>query len=257
MTTADSRYRLKYIRQVLAPLTVHWFSRLGSTNTRAAEMAREGAILAPSVVLTGWQVAGRGRGTNTWWASAGSLTMTLVLPSQPERPAHQLPLLVGSTARRTVHAMTGIDVKLKWPNDLLHDGRKLGGILCERVNGLDLVGLGLNINLEVASAPPLLQKRITSLSQISGGPLDQTEVLIRLVSEITAALSQPNNFSATLDEYAQHHALTGRTVSVSDLGHPTITGTCVGLDEEGRLMLRVGHHTQHVISGHVEVYGTP
>lgn len=256
--TATSRYRLKDLRRLLAPTAIHWFARLGSTNTRAVQMIRAGLLRPPALVLTGWQVAGRGRGTNTWWSSAGSLTMTMVVRARPDRPAHHLPLIAGAVARQTLVDLTGItDIKLKWPNDLLLAGRKLGGILCERVDDCDVVGLGLNANLDVATAPTLLQKRITSLSHVTGHTFDQTELLGTIVAKLTDALTAPADFDKVLSEYAEHHALTGRRITVTDTAQPTLTGTCLGLDNQGRLLLKCGPTTEHLISGHVEVYGTP
>ncbi len=235
---------------------VYWYSRLGSTNVRAAELARARELDVPSITLTGWQVTGRGRGTNTWWSSTGSLTVTVALPSHASRPAHQLPLLVGVIVRRTIAAATGVeDVMLKWPNDLLHHDRKLGGLLCERVNGVDLIGLGLNVNLNIAAAPPLLRERITSLSNIIGKPVDQTEMLLTLIRALVTELDRPREWHDVLGEYNRHHFLTGRQISVSNFDHPQISGFCIGLDPDGRLILKSGNKLHHIISGHIEYVG--
>jgi BirA family biotin operon repressor/biotin-[acetyl-CoA-carboxylase] ligase len=75
-------------------------------------------------------------------------------------------------------------VRLKWPNDLLVDNRKLGGLLCERVRKADLVGLGLNVNVDPADAPPDIRDRVTSLRAIVGRPLDMTDVLVAVAAEL-------------------------------------------------------------------------
>jgi BirA family biotin operon repressor/biotin-[acetyl-CoA-carboxylase] ligase len=253
----SSRYRLAELRPALAPATIHWFARLGSTNTRAAELVRSGELTPPAVVLTGWQVSGRGRGTNTWWSSAGSMTVTFAFPANAVRLAHHLPLLVGVVVRRvatdTLAAIgTQARIQLKWPNDLVVGGRKLAGLLCERIGTTDLVGVGLNVNLDVANAPPLLQPKITSLLSLGGRTLDHTRLLARLGRELSATMASPPPFAQVLEEYRQHHALTGKHVTISDPGNGTMRGICDGLDEEGRLILRSGKHLERVVSGHVE-----
>src|SRR5205085_1483838 len=111
--------------------------------------------------------AGRGREANTWWSSGGSLTVTFVLPVDPQIAPHQLPLIAGLAARNAAAELTGDEhIQLKWPNDLLYRGRKIGGLLCERVLKADLIGLGLNVNLAPGRAPKDLRYRINSLSRI-------------------------------------------------------------------------------------------
>jgi BirA family biotin operon repressor/biotin-[acetyl-CoA-carboxylase] ligase len=76
-------------------------------------------------------------------------------------------LLAGLAVRNAAAELTGCEaVQLKWPNDILHDGRKVAGLLCERIEKVDLVGLGLNVNLDPANAPDPLRNQITSLSRI-------------------------------------------------------------------------------------------
>lgn len=216
-------------------------------------MARTQKLQAPAIVLTGWQVAGRGRGTNTWWSSAGSVTVTFAFPIVESRPPHHLPLLAGVAIRRTIEETTGIaDIKLKWPNDLLLDGRKLCGLLCERVGACDLVGMGLNVNLDIASAPPLLRPRITSLSEITHRQIDQSTILLRVSNALQHAIANPTPLETILQEYNRHNALTGRRVSVRNFDHPPMSGLCEGLDEQGRLILRSGNKLHHIVAGHVE-----
>jgi BirA family biotin operon repressor/biotin-[acetyl-CoA-carboxylase] ligase len=249
----STSYRLGEIRRRLSPSVVHWFARLGSTNTRAAEMARSGALKPPALVLTGWQIAGRGRGTNTWWSSAGSLTVTFCFPCQPDRPAHHLPLIAGVSIRRTIDAIAHIpDLKLKWPNDLLHQGRKLAGLLCERVAACELVGLGLNVNLRAASAPPLLRNKITSLTEITGRHFDHTMLVAAIGEALGKDLAAATSLETVLAEYSKYDALHGQTVRVTDTDGSLLNGIAEGLDETGRLIVRSGRTAQHVIAGHVD-----
>src|SRR5436305_1445423 len=156
-SSSSSRFDLNRLRHEIKPLRLYWFPRLRSTNDHAAALRKRGELFAPAIVLTGHQTAGRGRGTNTWWSIGGSLTVTFVLPADPQIAPHQLPLIAGLAARNAAAELTGDQhIQLKWPNDLLYGWRKLGGLLCERVLKADLVGLGLNVNLDPSRAPKSL-----------------------------------------------------------------------------------------------------
>lgn len=250
-------FKLKRLRTAVRPFRLHWFPRLRSTNDHAAAMRRRGDLYAPAVVLAGRQTAGRGRGAHAWWSGAGCLTVTFVLPVEDQLLPHQIPLLAGLAVRNAAAELAGSDgVALKWPNDLLFEGRKLGGLLCERTDKADLIGVGLNVNLDTATAPADLRGRITSLARVAGKPLDMTEALAAVAAHLHRTWARGgagHPFGALLREYDAHHALIGLRVSVVDGGGGTVTGRCEGLDGMGRLLLRSRTKLQHVISGNVRV----
>jgi BirA family biotin operon repressor/biotin-[acetyl-CoA-carboxylase] ligase len=256
MTAAGHSYDLERLRASIRPFRLHWFSRLRSTNDHAAELRRRGELFAPAAVLTGHQTAGRGRGVHAWWSGPGCITVTFVLPVGDDVQPHQLPLVAGLAVRNAAAELTGdAGIQLKWPNDLLYDGRKLAGLLCERVEKADLVGLGLNANLNPAAVPSPLRDRVTSLSTISGKSLDLTTALATVAAHLHGTLSrragQP--FSAVLKEYDRYHALVGRTVSVIDgADAKALSGRCEGLDDMGRLLLRSRTQVHRIISGQVQ-----
>jgi BirA family biotin operon repressor/biotin-[acetyl-CoA-carboxylase] ligase len=248
-------FSLQKLRAGVAPYRLHWFPRLRSTNDHAAALRQRGKLFAPAIVLTGNQVAGRGRGGNKWWSSACILTVSFALPVYERLAAQELPLIAGMAVRNTAAMLTGErHIELKWPNDILHNGAKLAGILCERVDKIDLVGIGLNINLDPAEAPKILRDRITSLWSIAGKKLDPTEVLIALAAQLhqmmRKRMEQP--FKVFVKEYEQHDALAGKQITVIPAGDETpITGRCEGIDETGRLLVRQRGTLHRVIAGHV------
>jgi BirA family biotin operon repressor/biotin-[acetyl-CoA-carboxylase] ligase len=250
-------FDLSRLRKALRPFRLHWFPRLRSTNDHAAELRRRGELYAPAIVLTGHQTSGRGRGSHAWWSGPGCVTATFVFAIDKHVSPHQLPLVAGLAVRNAAAELTGNDgIQLKWPNDVLYDGGKLAGLLCERVHKVDLVGLGLNVNLDRLSAPvpSRLRDQITSLSEITGKSVDLTESLAvvarHLHQIVTRSSEQP--FLNLLRDYDAHHTLVGKTVSVVD-GADTacVSGRCEGLDEMGRLLLRSRSRLHRVISGHV------
>jgi BirA family biotin operon repressor/biotin-[acetyl-CoA-carboxylase] ligase len=255
--TNDISYNLARLKAELRPFRLHWFPRLRSTSDHAAELRRQGRLYAPAAVLTGRQIAGRGRGANSWWSSAAALTVTFALPMRDRLPPQELPLIAGLAVRAACVQLTGErDIQLKWPNDVLHDGQKLAGLLCERVSNVDIIGIGLNVNVDPAHAPRPLQRRITSLLCIAGRSFDRTEVLIALAAklhrEIRRRLELP--FSDFSREYAHHDALAGKMVTITGApGEPAIVGRCEGVDRTGRLMVRQRGKLQTIVAGTVEI----
>jgi BirA family transcriptional regulator, biotin operon repressor / biotin---[acetyl-CoA-carboxylase] ligase len=258
MFTSDSTvFDLPRLREGLRSFRLHWFPQLGSTNDQAAELRKQGEMFAPAVVLADRQTAGRGRGMNAWWSREGSLTATFVLPVDDRIEPHQLPLIAGLAARGAAAELSGDHgVQLKWPNDLLYGGRKLAGLLCERILDADLVGIGVNVNVDPLQAPAELRSQITSLSQVRGAALDMTDALVVLASHLRVMLDRAAQepFGLLLREYDAHHALIGREVCVTAApNEPPLCGRCEGLDGIGRLLLRSGGKLHHVISGQVRV----
>jgi BirA family biotin operon repressor/biotin-[acetyl-CoA-carboxylase] ligase len=249
-------YRLDQLRAGAKPFRLHFFPRLRSTNDHAAALRRRGKLFAPAMVLTSHQIAGRGRGSNSWWSGPGCITVTFVLPSDDHLAAHQIPLIAGLAVRDVAAELSGADIQLKWPNDLLYRGRKLAGLLCERVQRADLIGIGLNVNLDPNRAPRGLREQITSLNAITSEPLDMGDVLIRLAQRLHPALSRRRErpFAQVLKDYDAHHALAGRRVTVQLDHAPPIVGTVQGLDSHGRLLVRSRSGLQRIIAGQVQLH---
>jgi BirA family biotin operon repressor/biotin-[acetyl-CoA-carboxylase] ligase len=251
-------FDLPTLRRDLRPFRLHWFPRLRSTNDHAAVLRKRDELFAPAVVLTGHQLAGRGRGSNTWWSGKGSLTVTFVLAADEHLAPHHVPLLAGLAVRAAAAELAGTDdIQLKWPNDLLHDGRKLAGLLCERVHGADLIGVGLNVDIDPADIPPKLRPRVTGLNLISNRAIGLTAAVTAVARHVHRLLANRDeqSFAAAVREYDRHHALVGRNVSVTG-GDQIVTGICEGLDPTGRLLVRDRRTTHRVISGHVELVPT-
>jgi BirA family transcriptional regulator, biotin operon repressor / biotin---[acetyl-CoA-carboxylase] ligase len=138
----------------------------------------------------------------------------------------------------------------------LHDGKKLAGLLCERVGKADLVGIGLNVNVDPKKTPPALRGQITSLLSIGGKSIDLTDTLIAIGAQLHAIIrrraEQP--FSVFVKEFNRHDALAGKTVTI--IGHgddPAIVGKCEGVDDFGRLLVRHRGTLHRILAGQVSV----
>ncbi len=224
-----------------------FFPQTGSTNDVADAYARDGAAEG-LVVVTDEQTTGRGRLDRRWWAPPGSgLLMSLLLrPPIPLREAGRLTMCLGLGAVEGIEAVTGVRPALKWPNDLLLDGRKLGGMLTElRPEGdriaYAVLGLGLNANLSRRddTLPADLLGEIASLSDALGHAVDRAEllaaILLRCEVWYDGLLAAPLD-TVLPDAWAQRLDTLGRTVTVAT-PQGVLHGRAVGVTPEGALRL--------------------
>ena len=193
----------------------------GSTNDRARALAVAGAPHG-TLVTTGLQTAGRGRQGRTWTTPAGrALLMSLVLRA----PDRMLPLAAAVAVAETA----GPEAAIKWPNDVLLDGRKVAGILAEArpQDGWAVLGMGINVALRPDDFPEELRASAGSLGL---EPRDVEAFLERLLATLERTLAlEP---AALLDAWRARDALRGRDVAWAD-GH----GRAAGIDGDGRLVV--------------------
>jgi BirA family biotin operon repressor/biotin-[acetyl-CoA-carboxylase] ligase len=231
---------------------------LGSTNDRALKLAAETQAL-PRLIAALRQTAGRGRGGNRWWGDPGALLFSLILdvPAvQPDR-VPQLSLCMGAAVCQAVAELVpGADVRLKWPNDVFLNGRKVCGILIEsppRCNDRLVVGIGLNVNNSVASAPPDLALRATSLRDCAAVEFDLADVLVRVLGRIERALDEfrQGGWTRVAARWRALCLLTGRCITIH-CGTQSTTGTCLGIEDDGALLLQTLAGPQRYYGGTVE-----
>jgi BirA family biotin operon repressor/biotin-[acetyl-CoA-carboxylase] ligase len=212
---------------------VRVFARLRSTNQWAATAVESNQLTAPSLVVASIQTAGCGQHDNRWWSDSGSLCATFLLPVNPALPIGHIPLRAGlAVAEVLARLLPTATVQVKWPNDVLVDGKKIAGILCARARGVDLIGLGLNHTTDLRHAPSDVRARATSLRAHLRHPPTRTGLLAMLWTELNAARAHPR----ALDAFTARHVLHQRTVTLQT-PDATLTGTCHGIDCEGRLLL--------------------
>jgi BirA family biotin operon repressor/biotin-[acetyl-CoA-carboxylase] ligase len=194
-----------------------------STNDRARELAQAGAPHG-TLVTAGEQSAGRGRQGRTWSAPAGSaLLLSLVLRDPPSL----LPLAAGVA----VADVAGADARVKWPNDVLVDGRKVAGILAEGrpQDGWAVLGIGINVAVRLEDLPPELHETAGTLGLTTA---DVEPTLARLLAALEDRLALDGG--ALLASYRERDALAGRDVTWSGG-----SGRARGIDGEGRLVLEL------------------
>ena len=222
--------------------------RTGSTNAdllaRARDGEPEGVVLAAEE-----QTAGRGRAGRTWVSPPrAALTFSLLVrPAVPPARRGWLPLLTGVAVADAVTAITGVPIRLKWPNDLLASDAKLAGILAEASGDAIVVGVGLNVSTEPAELPPAQENALpaTSLRAV-GTPATSREALLlailagfeRRYQAWRQAGGDPDR-SGLRAEYTKYSGTIGRRVRAELPGGQLLSGLAVGVDSDGRLVVRV------------------
>jgi BirA family biotin operon repressor/biotin-[acetyl-CoA-carboxylase] ligase len=198
-----------------------------STNLRARALALAGAPHG-TIVTADEQTAGRGRQGRTWTAPAGrALLFSVVVRDPPPL----LPLVAAVAVADTV----GDRAEIKWPNDVLLEGRKVAGILAEGrpAEGWAVLGVGLNVALGPDDFPEELRERAIGMGLEPG---DVEGVLGQLAAHLDARLAE--TAAATLAAWRARDALRGREISWNGG-----TGVAEGVDDEGRLLVRTGDGT--------------
>jgi BirA family biotin operon repressor/biotin-[acetyl-CoA-carboxylase] ligase len=242
-------------RLVCVPVT-------GSTNVDAAELARGGAPEG-TVVIADTQTAGRGRLGRSWVSVRGlNLYMSVVLrPAIPPGAAPQLSLVSGIAVARALEA-EGLRPRIKWPNDVLLDGRKTCGVLTELEAEADrvefvIVGIGVNLNSRPEHFPPELRPIATSACIAGGRPVARARFAARLLAELEHCYDRyaEAGFTALAGEWNARSALTGRQVTVAGAARATVSGACAGIDDDGALLLVDGATRHRVLAGDVTVLG--
>jgi BirA family transcriptional regulator, biotin operon repressor / biotin---[acetyl-CoA-carboxylase] ligase len=200
------------------------------------------------------QTAGRGRLGRSWWAGpeAGLLFSLLLRPTAfPVSRAGQLTMCLGLAAAEGIEATTGVGVALKWPNDVVYEGRKLGGMLAElelagEQVAYAVLGLGLNANMDFAAAPADLTDTAVSLALILGHEVDRAALLAALLARFEQHYDRLLAGEPPHAAWAARLDTLGRRVRVA-LPAASLTGVATGVTPEGALLLRTDDGTEHVV----------
>lgn len=217
---------------------------VASTQKIAHQWAREGAPEG-AVVVAEEQTAGRGRLGRFWHSPPNSgIWLSLILrPPIPITQAPQLTLMASVGVARALHHSTGLEVRIKWPNDLLIRGKKVCGILTELRGEQDRVhyvvmGVGVNVNIDEGMWPAELKGKVTSLSAEAGQTFRRVPLIAAILKELEIIYEGylSRGFSAVRGEWEKRSDMLGRSVKArTQAGEQT--GIVRGLNEDGALLL--------------------
>jgi BirA family biotin operon repressor/biotin-[acetyl-CoA-carboxylase] ligase len=249
------------VRGTIFAKQIHHYYKIGSTNSEAMQAALEG-VPEGSVFVAEEQLAGRGRGANSWHSerSTGIYVSVVLRPAMPPSDALIFSLATGLAVRAAVMEIAPrLRPDLKWPNDLLLNGKKFCGVLTEmnaeatRVRHL-VVGIGMNVNQ--AKFPTELRDLATSLRTETGTEWSRVELCAALLKSLDREYRALVNDS-TARESIRHgfeqasSSVRGRRVRVEENGG--IEGVTEGLDDRGFLQVRTAEGVRTALSGTVRI----
>jgi BirA family biotin operon repressor/biotin-[acetyl-CoA-carboxylase] ligase len=231
----------------------------GSTNSLAMELAQQGAADGTAVVAE-TQTGGKGRRGRSWVSPRGNLYLSVVL--RPAVPVYKAPLitLMGAVAvASAIRKHLGVPAAIKWPNDILITGKKVSGLLTEMSAEPDrirhiVLGVGVNVNMDLLTLPPDIRSRSTTLAAAAGRSIDRTGFLKALLAELDhwyrCFLKKETD---VLVAWQELNETIGKRVAVSGAGE-MLEGQAAGVDAEGRLILQLDDGTvRQVAAGDVTI----
>ena len=268
-----SGYRLIQSPDILAPAeikpllktkwlgkTVHYFRALDSTNSKAYELANQGAEEG-EVVIAESQKKGKGRLGRNWFSPPFSnLYLSVIL--RPKIPPPQAPLITLMAAVATAEAIEktyGLQPLIKWPNDILLNGRKMAGLLNEIKSETDrihfvILGIGVNLNIDEKMFPKEIRSVATSMKREMGQGVSRKIFLASLLQELekwyTVFLRQGEG--VILKSWRERAKIKGRQVKMTSFGE-TITGRAIDVDSDGALIIETKRgERKRVVAGDIE-----
>lgn len=246
--------------RVFGKMDIHYFKELDSTNMKAKNLA-EGGASEGTVVIAESQTAGRGRRGREWFSSSSGngIYATLILrPAMSPTGAPRITLMTAVAVAEALLSLVELDVKIKWPNDILIKGRKLAGILTEIATEMDavnyiLVGLGLNVNTPAESFPEEIREKATSIFIETGEQFSRTRLIRACLEQFEKyyAMFKENEFSSIIHRWKQLSDIVGKNISVDVIGQEHM-GEVVDIDDDGVLILKDDQgRIQRIFSGDV------
>lgn len=254
------------LRQKLDPSVclgkhVIWKKETASTNDDAVTLVSAKMGIPDGTVVTALsQTGGRGRHGRRWSSPEGGLWQSIIITRPvPLQRAASLTLVASVAVRRALQKHSELPISIKWPNDLLVGGKKLGGILAEvkaqgETTSYAVIGIGLNTNVDASEFPSEIQATSTSVWSESGRRITHVDFEADLLKELDPLISHVAvggpGFSSVSDEWRAASATLGRFVRVN-LGERIIEGRAVELDDDGTLHVDTGRGVVKVLSGDV------
>jgi BirA family biotin operon repressor/biotin-[acetyl-CoA-carboxylase] ligase len=243
------------------------FDEIESTSSKALELGRQGAATG-TVVVAESQTGGRGRLHRNWLSppETGLYFSIILRPALDPGDLPKITLAAGVAVCKAIELQLGVLPKIKWPNDLLLDDKKFGGILSEtgpvaetaaEHQTLVVVGIGLNIQDPVGGFPADLQITATSLSQHTDTTVVKEDLVLAIADALDkeVVLLEKGAFSEILDQWKLRDGTKDRRLTWVTPQGEKVTGTSLGPDEEGLLQIRDRQGEIHqVISGDLSLF---
>ncbi|BBB91300.1 MAG TPA: biotin--[acetyl-CoA-carboxylase] ligase [Methylomusa anaerophila] len=239
---------------------IYYYPQIGSTNNEAKKLAA-GGCPEGTIVVAETQNTGRGRLARGWFSPYGKgIWMSVVLrPPFSPLEASKCTLMAAVAVNRVIRQVAGVYSGIKWPNDILFQGRKLVGILTEMSAEMDainyvVIGMGINVNIEEREFPGEIAATATSLLAVSGREIDRRMFLAAILKELETAyhLVQTGGFTSILDDWRSQSITLGKNVDVIGPDH-RYSGLAIDIDNEGALLVKTAQGVRKVLAGDVSI----
>ena len=238
---------------------VYYWPVVSSTMDEARRLAQRPSAEVPdgALLVTDEQTSGRGRLQRSWWAPpSSSLLLSLIFrPPLAPHQAQRLTIICSLAVCEAISKLTGLHPRVKWPNDVLINERKVCGILTELdVLGTQLnhaiVGIGINVNMDFRSAPSLMSPATSLLAEI-GHPVSRLDLLVALMTSLERYYSELLDGRSFRQEWASQMATLGEPIEVTS-GSEHWAGVAVDVDLDGALLVRkAGGNIERVLADDV------
>ena len=248
------------LKTALVGRKVICYDVVDSTNLVLKNLAREGAEDG-TVVVADSQGTGRGRMERAFFSPPGKGIWVSILlrPTFLPQDAPKCTLMAAVAVARAMEAF-GLRAEIKWPNDILHDGRKLVGILTEMSAEMDrvnyvVIGIGINVNIAPEDFPAELRAIATSLMQMKGAPLPRVaflQELLRVLDDLYASV-QHEGFAPVLAAWREYAVTLGQEVRVIGPAGEEFEGVAADIDAEGALLVDTVEGRRRVLAGDVSI----
>lgn len=234
---------------------------MDSTNTQAKRLGEEG-VAHGTLVVTECQTAGRGRRGRTWESPAGNIYFTFLLRPQVEVNRASMITLVSALALAdAIEETTGLNARIKWPNDVVANGKKLCGILTESSTDLEYINyvvVGIGVNVNQASFPEEIADKASSLFLETGHSINRAQLLGEFLNQFERDYEifiQTEDMSGLLEAYNEKLVNRGREVKIVEKDRERIL-KAFGIDNMGGLIVENPEgKKESIISGEVSVRG--
>ncbi|MBQ2990189.1 MAG: biotin--[Clostridia bacterium] len=241
--------------------SIAYYREIDSTNRAAREMARNGAAHG-TLVLADMQTSGRGRRGRSWISPAGEgVFMTLIIrPQESPEKAARISLAAALAAARGIARVSGLDARIKWPNDIVIGGRKVCGMLLEMdllEGGLPAVSAGIGVNVHQTQFDEEIAHTASSLDLLAGRRIDRADVVLAILKEMERAMRELQaDEAAFMRAYRAMSATLGQRVQVIAHGE-SYTGVAQAVTQGGSLLVRADEDgaLREVLAADVSVRG--
>ena len=239
---------------------IHYYHEVESTNNEA-KRAAAGGVPEGCIVVAESQSGGRGRVARGWFSPAEKGIWLSVVLRPPFLPHHapKCTLMAAVAVTRAIRQVANLSCGIKWPNDILLNGKKLVGILTEMSAEMDainyvVIGLGINVNIAHDDFPEELRSSATSLLVAGGQPVKRADLVCAVLQEMETLYDHTihNGFAAILNEWRELSVTLGQVVNVV-APDEQYTGTAVDIDDEGALLVNTPAGLRRVIAGDVSI----